>query len=310
MQKVDVSDAIIETNPALGITLCLLAYLFVTLFGLCEKFVSHKVSVPTILFCQNMLCLILLIPQLMRSGVQSLLTNNWDLYIIRIGAGLCCYAALFFLLRKLPIAEAFLYQYSASLWIPVVMLIWMGIPVRKEVWYGIIIGFIGICLILKPSNQMMGIISFAGLVCSVSQAVSVVAIRRLSSTEPIARVLFYYFLTCSIISGIVAFRHGIYIEAHDIKWLAGVGLCAFMAQQLLATSLKYANASTLAPICYTTLLYSSGFDWLIWHQIPDKNTLVGMLFVVTGCIFTWAQVYLFGIKAKQDQEIAVEIVKS
>jgi len=275
-----------ESNPLLGIFLCLIAYLFVTLFGLCEKLISHKVSVPAILFCQNMICLVLVIPQLMRSGVATLLTPNWQLYIIRIGSGLSCYAGLFYLLRHLPIAEAFLYQYSASLWIPFVMLVWLNVPIKRDIWYGIVIGFVGICFILKPSNEVLGIISIAGLLCSIAQAISVVAIRQLTSVEPIARILFYYFLTTALISGVVAFRHGINIPSYDIKWLAGVGVFAFLAQQFLAASLKYASAATLAPICYTTLLYSSIFDWVIWHQVPDVNTVCGMMLVVTGCLIT------------------------
>lgn len=276
----------IEVNPMLGIGLCMLAYFFVTMFGLCEKLISHSVTVPTIIFCQNLICLVLLIPQLMKSGIQTLATRYWQLYVIRIATGLGCYAALFFLLRKIPISEAFLYQYSASLWIPFVMLIWLGLPIKKEVWYGIVIGFVGICLILKPSNTTIGFISVVGLICSLFQAVSVVAIRRLTAVEPIARILFYYFLTTTVIAGIVAFRHGVSIQASDIKWLAGVGVFAFLGQQFLAASLKYANASTLAPICYTTLLYSGIFDWVIWHEVPDRTTLLGMILVMTGCLIT------------------------
>lgn len=276
----------VESNPALGIMLCLLAYFFVTMFGLCEKLISHSVTVPAIIFCQNLICLVLIIPQLMKSGIQTLSTPYWRLYIIRIGTGLGCYACLFFLLRKLPIAEAFLYQYSASLWIPFVMLLWLGVPIKRDIWYAILIGFAGICLILKPTNTMLGLISIVGLICSLFQAISVVAIRRLTTVEPIARILFYYFLTTTIIAGIVAFRHGVSIQATDIKWLAGVGVFAFLGQQFLAMSLKYANASTLAPICYTTLLYSGIFDWLIWHAVPDRTTLLGMALVLTGCLLT------------------------
>lgn len=275
-----------ESNPILGIGLCLLAYFFVTMFGLCEKLISHSVTVPAIIFCQNLICLVLIIPQLMKSGIQTFATRHWQLYVIRIGSGIGCYACLFFLLRKLPISEAFLYQYSASLWIPFVMLAWLSIPIKRDVWYGIIIGFAGICLILKPTDTTVGLISIIGLICSLFQAISVVAIRRLTAVEPIARILFYYFLTTTLIAGIVAFRHGVSIQATDIKWLAGVGIFAFLGQQFLAASLKHASASTLAPICYTTLLYSGIFDWIIWHQVPERATLLGMLLVMTGCLIT------------------------
>lgn len=275
-----------EINPTKGIALCVIAYWFVAVFGICEKFISHGVPVLFILFCQNAICLFLIIPILLRRKINIFAINDWQTYVIRIAAGFCCYGTLFFLLRSIPVSEAFLYQYSASLWIPFITLLWMGIPIKENSWFGILIGFAGIAIILKPTTFFFGVVSMIGIICAISQAVSVIAIRKLTVSEPISRVLFYYFLMATILSGILVSQRKFVVKHSDIYWLIAVGMCAFLAQQFLAKALKYAHASTLAPICYTSVVFSGVLDWLIWQDRPDKNTAFGMGMVILGCLLT------------------------
>jgi drug/metabolite transporter (DMT)-like permease len=273
-----------ESNPIKGILLCLLTYFFVSLMGICKKFISSQVPLPTILFFQSMICLLFITPQLMKTSIAHLKTPYFGTYLVRITTGLGCYATLFYIIKFMPISQALLYQYSASLWIPLIMVIWLNTEMPKNIWFGILIGFVGILIILKPTSQGYGLISVIGILCGILQAVSVVAIRKLSVIEPLLRVLFHYFFVGTVVFGILLIKNWVPLGLSDLIWLLGVGINTYLAQKLFTMSLSYAHASTLAPISYTSIVFSGLLDWIIWHEIPDAMTLFGMLLVILGCI--------------------------
>lgn len=280
------SNLHIEQNPIKGIILCFFAYFFISLIGIFEKSISSSITIGKILFFQNFICLLLTILNLPKSGIKIQQPQFLTAYIIRIASGICCYATLFYIIRFIPISEALLYQYSASLWIPLISLVWLQISMPKKFWWGIIIGFVGIVLMLQPDASFVGMISLLGIVCGIMQALSVVAARKLSVVEPTARILFYYFLIGTSVTSPFIFTNFSTINIQDLIFLVGVGISTYLAQVLLTQALKFASASTLAPICYSSIFLSGILSWIFWHEIPAKITLLGMLLILMGCLIT------------------------
>ncbi len=157
------TDIMIEKHPLKGIWLCLVAYLFASLIGICVKSMTTQVPLTVILCYQNIVCLVLLIPTIFKNGINQLNTNNVIDYVVRIVSGIGCSLTLFYVIRFVPISEALLYQYSAPLWIPFIMMIRLGVRLEKNIWYGIIIGFIGIIFILKPNAPQAQLVSLIGV---------------------------------------------------------------------------------------------------------------------------------------------------
>lgn len=280
------AQVLTDLNSQKGVFLSLLGYFFISLIGICEKSISPDISVPTILFFQNFICFFLVIGSLLKSKNRSLKIKNPSAYIIRIASGLTCYATLFYIIRYIPISEALLYQYSASLWIPFIMLVWFKVFIDKTLWWGIIIGFIGILLVLNPSSSVLSMVSLIGVICGIAQAISVVVIRVLLTTETTERILFYYFLVGSCVMFPLMIKSNISINWHDALLLVGVGLNTFAGQNLLTTAFRYANPATLAPICYMNILYSGVIGWIFWHETPHSQALLGMVLIIIGCLFT------------------------
>ncbi len=276
----------IEKHPLKGILICLLSYFFISFTSMCGKMLSSTISVQMILFAQNIICLLLIVPELLKNKINLLKLQHPGTYFVRIVSGLGCYAALFYILRFVPVSEALIYQYSASLWIPFIMFFWWKVRMPKKMWLGILVGFIGIVLILKPSMSSMGMISMVGILCAILQGISVVAIRKLSISEPTLRILFYYFLVGTITTCPFVVMYGSPISVRDLLGLLGIGFSTYVAQKLFTTACRYANATTLAPICYTSILFTGIFGWIFWDEIPESVTLLGMFLVVFGCILS------------------------
>lgn len=296
------ANTITTQNTFKGILICLLSYFFVSLIGLCEKGISPAVSVPFILFIQNSICLLLITLSLIRNGDTSLKISHFGTYFIRIASGLGCYALLFYIIRFLPISVALLYQYTGALWIPLIVFAWLNEQTPQNLWWGILIGFAGIVLILKPSSTEFNLISLLGIACGVLQGFSVVAIRKLTLVEPISRILFYYFLAGTIALSPFAIQYWPEIGMNDLLLLIGVGVSTFLGQITFTLSSKYADPSTLAPISYMSIVFSGLFGWIIWQEIPEQIILLGMLLVIFGCILT-----LLLARSKAKDELLLEL---
>ena len=284
-----------EIDIVKGILISLLGYFFVALMGTTGKAVLHSIPIMTILFFQNLVCLVLISPTIIKGGLKNLGTQHPGLYVIRIISGLACYVALFYTIKYMPLAQALLFQYSSSLWIPFIALIWLKIRILPNLWWGIIIGFIGITLILKPTAEMVEPIILVGILCGLLQAISIVAIRKLSSTEPASRILFYYFLSLVLVTSPFALKEWSPIQPDDFLLLITLGVFTYLSQKCITVSLAYAKSSTLAPIAYTSILFSGILGWLIWNEIPSPTSFIGMLLVIVGGVMAT----FFGKKRQQ-----------
>jgi len=279
-------DITIEKHPLKGILICLLAYFFISLTGIFSKFLTQTTSISIILFFQNIICFLLITAGLIKNKISILKPQHISTYLVRIISGLACYASLFYIIKFIPISEALIYQYSASLWIPFIMLFWWNVRMPRQLWWGILIGFVGILLILKPGSAHLGFVSLIGLICAISQALSVVSVRKLSINEPMLRILFYYFLVGTIISTPFLIINWTPLTLNNLLLLSAVGLSTYLAQRFFTAAFHYANATTLAPICYSSILFSGLFGWFFWHEMPAGITLLGMILVIAGCLLS------------------------
>lgn len=269
---------------AFYVTLC---FFFLSLFSVCAKFAAETVSSFTILFFQNFICFLLVLPSALKHGLK---TQHPYLHLTRDAFGFVSYLLFVISLNYIPLANAVLLNNSSPLWIPWVVWIWFKKKVPLYLWGSIFLGFIGIVLMLKPSFQSIDVPSILALISGMLIGVSLVAIRRLSQTEPMSRVLFYYFLLGSVIS--FPFALSELPEAFSkpvLYYLVGAAFLFYLVQIFITKGLKHGKASTLSPLAYTVVLFSAIFDRIFWQITPDFWSLIGMVLVILGGI---ASVYL------------------
>jgi drug/metabolite transporter (DMT)-like permease len=268
-----------------GLIFSLFAYFFVALMGELQKLLPTSTPIVLILLSQNVVCLILSIPWVYQNGFKIKNKQQHKVYAIRILSGVVCYALLFILMRYIPISESLLFQYSASIWIPFVSLCWLKDKMSLRTWVSIIVGFIGIIFLLEPQSSILHWLLIIGVCCGFLQAVSIVAVKKLTTSEPISRILFYYFLVGTIITLPLSVSSFSALSFATIYILVAIGAIIFFAQFLIALSLRYCSASTIAPMCYFSILFSGCLDWFFWHKHPSDIALIGMLLIIFGGLF-------------------------
>ena len=276
------ADSPHKTNLVLGAVYVTACYLCLALFSACAKIATETVSAFTVLFFQNSICLLLVLPGALRAGLK---TQHPYLHLTRDFFGFASYFLLVLAVGYIPLANAVLLSNSAPLWIPFIVWIWFRKKVPPYLWGSVIVGFIGLFFILKPGVDLFDIASLLALLSGILIGVAMVAIRRLTHTEPMSRVLFYYFLLGTLVSlpGMIkdlpkAFHPTV------VYFLVGGALLFYLVQIFITKGFSHGKASTLSPIAYTVVLFSAILDRIFWHKVPDIWSLIGMALVIAGGI--------------------------
>ncbi len=273
-----------KEDAPLGGFLIVVAFFCVAVMS---AFGKAAVAVPTgtIVFFQNFISLLLFLPWVFRHGVGSVKTSRTWLHILRALAGLLSQALMFVAVKKMPLMDAVLLSNSAPLFIPLITWAWLKQRIGGVVWASLIVGFVGVVLILKPTAALVSNpIALIATSAAVFSAFALVTVNRLSTTETTERILFYYFLISSIASAPFTIAEWRAPTQREWIFLGGVGIFMAAAQLLIILAYRQASAGRIAPFNYSVVVFSGLIGWLVWKNAPDMLSLVGILLVTLGGI--------------------------
>lgn len=269
-----------------GTLSCAFGYLCIALMSACAKGVPARVPVVTMLFFQSIIPLILVLPQFIHLGKDQLKPKQMHAHLIRDVFGVLTFFTLFLSIKSIPLVDGVLLQNTAPLWVPFVAMIWVRKKIPHSVWLGATVGFIGVILVLKPGTEMIKTGVLMGIASGILLGISLVAIRRLSYSEPTARILFYYFTFGVVVTTPFLIFYWVPLTTKEWLLLIAIGIFMYLAQFFITYAFQHAKASTLAPISYTAVLWAGILGWLIWGHIPDWTSIFGMLLIIIGGIYT------------------------
>ena len=268
--------------------LCVLsASLTFAILGVVVKVVSRSLTTEMVVFFRNFCSLFFILPWIWYSrppgGIR---TSYFPLHLLRSMAGLGGMYCFFYVIARLQLFESFLLISTAPLFIPIIAYVWIHEPVERKVRGAIIIGFIGIILTVKPGMGVFRPIAFVGLGAGLMGALAMVSIRRMSSSEPTIRIVFYFTVFGTLISAIPLIWLWQSPKA-EIWWLLVLmGLLAAVGQFLLTKGYSLAPAAKVGPFSYSNVVFAMLLGWLLWGEILDFLTWVGAFLICIAGIIT------------------------
>ncbi|MCP3690438.1 MAG: DMT family transporter, partial [Gammaproteobacteria bacterium] len=65
-----------------------------------------------------------------------------------------------------------------------------------------------------------------------------------------------------------------------------VGLLGGIAQYMMTLSYRHAEIGMVAPLKYLTIVFGGGFGYLLWSELPDLQTSLGITIIATAGLYT------------------------
>lgn len=278
----------IQPRLSLGIGISLIAYMFFVTASSLVWNLHGKIPIIQVIFIQNVISLIAILPLALRKGFKRLKTEVLPFHLIRDLFGVVSYYLYFLAIRYLTLVDATTLNYTAPFFVPFVWWIWLKERVASNVWWSIIVGFIGVAIILNPSKEIFQIAFVLGLFAGITSAVSLCAVRVLNlKREPMSRTLFYFFSVGSLITFPFAWASWVSPSAFEWFEVIGIGITTAIGQILLTIAYRYGTASFLSPLSYSTVIYAGLITYFLFDKPLGLRTLIGTILIIIGGTATY-----------------------
>jgi Predicted membrane protein len=272
-----------SNNLILGCVFAMFAELCFVGMGSLVKLLSENMPSQNILFFRNLFGLLALSPIILKLGIKTLKTENLKWHFLRSLSGVSAMYCFFYALSELPLADAMLLKISAPLFIPIIAFVWLSEHISLRAIMAIMLGFLGVILVLKPTGTIH-IASIAGLMGGALAALAKVTIRRMSTSEPTSRIVFYFGLISLTVSVIPMFWFWQNPDNKEWLLLIVLGICGTMGQLFLTKAYLLAPASRIAPFTYSSILFAAIIGWLFWGELVTLITISGALLIIVAGI--------------------------
>ena len=182
-----------ESTP-LAITFSLLASFTYALLAYLIQTAEQILPNSVLVFFRQFFGLLILLPMIpyKLGSYSKLKTTIFPLHLLRTFASLTSMFCLYFALRYLPLTDAVLLSYTRPLFIPIIVFLWFQTKWTKNIYFGLLLGFLGIILILRPGAMTLNLASLGAIASAFFGAIAFTTIRRLTKTEPSEKITFYY----------------------------------------------------------------------------------------------------------------------
>ena len=152
-------------------------------------------------------------------------------------------------------------------------------------WSAVLVGFLGTLIVIRPGFIDVNLATLAALACGICYGFYLVITRKLSTSDnSLLTLLFTGVVGLAIIS---LFVPSVWVNPTLNEWImmAIIGLIASVAHLFIILSLKYADASKLAPLGYTEIITNIIISYYFFHELPDNWTYLGLFIIVLSGLY-------------------------
>ena len=287
------------SGAAKGALLMIVATLFFASMHTSIKYVGDMGIHPfQIAFFRNLFGMLIIIPWIVRFGLQPFRTERAGLHavrgIINAAAMLCFFTAL----TITPVTEVTALGFSVPIFATILATIIFGEKVGIRRWSATIVGFCGVLLILRPGFQEIGLGQSLVIFASLVWSAALMVIKVLGKTESSVTITAYMSLFMTPMTLIPALFVWVAPEPHHYIWFIGIGLCGGAGQMLMAEALKSASTSVVMPFDFFKLIWVAAIAFVVFGEIADVFTWTG------GMIIFASTAYITYRERRQEQVIA------
>lgn len=188
-------------------------------------------------------------------------------------------------LSELPLATAITMLYISPIFMVILSVPLLGERISRERWIAVIGGFAGVLIIMRPGAATFQWALLLPLLAAMVNALRDVLTRRLARSETSISILFW--------SNIILMAGGFAtlplgwapVSAHDAFWFVTAGIFNGSAHFCIIDALRTGEASALAPIRYTALLWAALLGYLVWGEVPELWLLAGAAVIVASSLY-------------------------
>lgn len=241
-------------------------------------------------FGRYVVAVLLLSPWLCFHGRDVLRTGKPASYVLRCSAGVGAGSCIFASVAVMPLAEVTAITYSSPLFVLLLAALLLREKVHAGRWLVTGLGFGGVLLMTAPGASAFQPMALIALLGALFMAGELIALRHITLTDSAATALLLTNVVGLFISGALALLVWRTPDAVECQLLFGIGAVTVTGQALFVYAARLGEASLLAPLLYSTLIYATLFGFFLFDESPSLRSVAGAaLIVAAGLGLGWLE---------------------
>jgi drug/metabolite transporter (DMT)-like permease len=165
-------------------------------------------------------------------------------------------------------------------------------PVLKEYvgwkrWSAIFIGFFGVMIILKPSNNVFSLEAIIPLIAALMFALYSLLTRYAARQDGAMTSFFWTGIIGAIVMSVIGSGYWTPLKPIDWAWLGLLCIFGCLAHYLLIKCYEVSEASSLQPFAYLQLLFATIIGLWIFSEKLETHLMIGAFVVVLAGLFAF-----------------------
>ena len=264
----------------------LLAWVILPIMDGFAKYLSSELPVLQITWARYFFTVVFTFPLMFFFFKKYLVwTDKPKLQLIRGLILLTANISFFYSISVISLPKALTLAFVAPLVVTAFSPFFLGESVGYRRWAAVIIGFIGSLVVIRPGFLEINLASLAALGTGIMYGFYLIITRKLSTSDNPLLTL----LLTGVVGAIIAttFMPFVWVSPTFNQWsiMAAIGLFACIGHLFIILSLKYADASKLAPFSYFEIVTNIIIAYYFFGDFPDSWTFLGLFIIVFSGIY-------------------------
>ena len=264
----------------------LLAWVMLPIMDGFAKYLSAELPVLQITWARYFFTVVFIFPLMLFFFKKYLVwTDKPKLQLIRGLILLTANISFFYSISVISLPKALTLAFVAPLVVTAFSPFFLGERVGYKRWTAVIIGFIGSLVVIRPGFLEINLASLAALGTGIMYGFYLIITRKLSTSDNPLLTL----LLTGVVGAIIAttFMPFVWVSPTFNQWsiMAAIGLFACIGHLFIILSLKYADASKLAPFSYFEIVTNIIIAYYFFGDFPDSWTFLGLIIIVFSGIY-------------------------
>jgi len=270
--------------------LCGMAFLSI-MDGLAKWLVLNSIHPIELLAIRSLLIVpALLLFYTAKGKSRELLPKRPVAQLIRGTTGFIAPLTFFLALQYLPLSSAVVVFFSSIFMTTVLSVIILGERVGLHRWLAVGVGYIGVFIAMSPgftadasSDEMTGYILV--LISSLFYAGLFISGKLLTRTDSVASLVLSYNACVGVIAAVMLPWFWRTPTLAEWGLLIALSIAAVAGHFCVTHAFALTDASAIAPLEYTTLLWAILIDVLIWGEVASLTTWLGALVIIASGLY-------------------------
>lgn len=261
----------------------------ITLSGVsvCSRALNHAVDPWQLSLVRSGVGLLAMLPMIFHKGRAAISTAKPGMHVTRalfLTAAMYCG---FYGFTHLPLADATGLYFARPLFIVILAAVWWGQRVGWQRWISVGLGFMGMCLVMRPGSHGWQQDSWVPVAGALLIAIAMLQVKRMQATESDLAIVFY----SNALGTLFAFGPAVGswhpVGLGQSALLVGAGLLGVTSQVCMVRAYRLAEPAILAPVEYLQIPFTVILAGVLFHEWPTLVTGGGIaLIVLAGWIAT------------------------